>query len=216
MQSNLEILVCNGENNTLRAVLFELDHTINGPGSSPCKTIKDIVEVAGDMNFLRDCLWNVSEHYFEDRAEFDRLWAAAEADRAKRTADELLRKSMTDVEYILTQQSGFTIAGGMWGDAAWKIHKDKIYSLGQGRTGDFLQAPYDPQAETCVWIYSGPFDANWDPKTGEPPLTESGNIPEFVSYIFPNLFDALHTIGWLFRAEPWNVGASAEDEQEAA
>ena len=122
---------------------------------------------------------------------------------------------MTDAEYVLAH-SGFTVAGGMWGAAAWKMHKDKVYSLGQGRTNDFLSEPTDPHAETCVWIYSGPFDQSWNPKQfGEPPLTKSAQIPDFVTYIFPNLYQALHAMGWLMAAEPWNVGETEQLEKAA-
>lgn len=110
---------------------------------------------------------------------------------------------MKDAQAIL-EEKGFTISGCMWGDAAWKMHKDKIYSLGQGRDGDFMSAPSDTRAETCLWIYEGPFDESWNPKLGELPLTTRGEMPNFVTFIFPNLPQAFHAMFWMMEAQPWH------------
>lgn len=122
---------------------------------------------------------------------------------------------MTDIEYVL-QESGFTDAGCMWGRAWWKHHKDKLYALGQNGRGNFLSAPSDTQGETCLWIYNGPFEKDFK-IDGNVPLSLNGEMPDFVSYIFPTLFDAIHAVGWLMRAESW-VAATAKyaEEDEAA
>ena len=100
---------------------------------------------------------------------------------------------MTDIEYI-QHQSGFTTAGGIWGSAWWKEHKGHVFSLGQGFPGEYLSAPSQPFAPTKLWIYEGPFDEPWTVTDGEAPVTSN-----FTSFLFPDLYHALHAVGWLLR-----------------
>lgn len=111
---------------------------------------------------------------------------------------------MTDMEYI-QQQSGFTKAGSIWGSAWWKQHKGHVFSLGQGVPGEYLSAPTDPLRPTKLWIYEGPFDEPWSVTDGESPVTSN-----FTSFLFPDIFSALHAVGYLLR------GTMTEEELRAS
>jgi hypothetical protein len=70
--------------------------------------------------------------------------------------------------------SGFTIAGGMWGDAAWvQIDAEMVASIWNERTGTVCRSA----TERCqVVVYRGPFYPNWGVTDGEPPVEYSETV----------------------------------------
>jgi len=99
---------------------------------------------------------------------------------------------MTDAEYVLAQ-GGYTVSGGMWGNAAWREKGGLVFSLGQGFPGEYLNAPTELEAPTALWIYQGPFAPGWTPKLGDPPVTPDFDVPQFMRIVFPNLISAIYT-----------------------
>lgn len=97
---------------------------------------------------------------------------------------------MTDAEYVLGQ-GGYTISGGMWGDAAWREQGGRVFSLGQGVEGDYLSAPTQLEVPTALWIYQGPFAPGWTPDLGEPPVKPNFEMPDFIRMVFPTLISAI-------------------------
>lgn len=80
---------------------------------------------------------------------------------------------------------GWTNAGGMWGDAAWKqLAPNLVLALGQA-PDDYLSAPYDWDEETAVTVYRGEPYEGWALEEGEGP-TDVGD-----TFMFPNLTTAL-------------------------
>jgi hypothetical protein len=70
--------------------------------------------------------------------------------------------------------SGFTIAGGMWGDAAWvQIDAELVASIWNERTGTVSGSAM----ERCqVVVYRGPFYPKWRVTDGEPPVEWSETV----------------------------------------
>lgn len=78
--------------------------------------------------------------------------------------------TMTDNRIALAAE-GFTIAGGMWGEAAWlQPRADVVISIMDSRCG--LSDPHPSEGWT-VWTYRGPFMSEWTGvEMGEAPVDD--------------------------------------------
>lgn len=88
-------------------------------------------------------------------------------------------KTENAVQRMLVE-NGFTIAGGIWGDAAWKqIGPRLVVSIGQHHYGtpaaqraDYSAAP-DNEGDRCaVYVYHGTPNEGWSISDGEAPVDE--------------------------------------------
>lgn len=71
--------------------------------------------------------------------------------------------------------AGFTKAGGMWGDAQWKmLRPNLVVSIGESYDEDsrieYLHAPEHTDWPCAVYIYRGEFWEGWTASDGEPPI----------------------------------------------
>jgi hypothetical protein len=85
--------------------------------------------------------------------------------------------------HLHLHELGYTIAGGVWGDAAWKqIADDIVVSIGQQRNGEtgYLSSPSNRADPCAVYVYRGRPEPGWHITDGEAPL------PEYAEFL-PNL-----------------------------
>jgi hypothetical protein len=69
-------------------------------------------------------------------------------------------------------REGFTIAGGMWGEAAWvQPRPDVVVAINDSRQG--LDGRH-PEEGWIIWTYRAPFMPGWTLDTGEAPIDDPG------------------------------------------